>query len=577
MTRGRTAALLALAPVGLLLATLAVPETRAEERKNSWEVGLLGGQTYTGTELLIKNDMHFGARAGWNFLPAFALELQYLHTSDAEMEGPESTLLADPTVLFANPGLTFSSDSYTLRFVINPANERRRFKPYVNVGAGVLKFTPDPKLLVAEEGELKAKVITLGGGVRQRLSPHLYFRAEFETEYAISEVYHNEHINVGVTWNWGGGSPADSDGDGILDLNDHCPDTPKGALVDKHDGCPWDLDLDGVMEGLDKCPETPDGWPVNDQGCPLDSDGDAVPDGTDACPDTPARAIVKTDGCPIDSDGDQIIDGIDRCPDTPQGAVVDPADSPTAGCPRDADTDDVPDGIDQCLLTPTGATVDAQGCPTDSDGDRVLDGIDQYPDTPQDLKLDREGCPRVRLDKDEPHILQNVIFIEGAKLYPGAEAWISLLLEAMNYWTDLKVEVGVYSDNSGSPDANRQITQRRGEVVKAWLVEQGVDPRRVMVKGYGAVNFIADNDSDEGKTKNRRVEVRRLSGNVKKHPKPAPPSEEPQATEPAAAPSGTTTPAPAPAPVEPEPPAEASPAPDSPSDAPDDGMTSFRG
>ena len=89
---------------------------------------------------------------------------------------------------------------------------------------------------------------TFGGGIRQRLSGHMSFRAEFEVEYALSDSYSNQHLTAGLTWIFGGGSPADSDGDGILDIRDSCPDTPPGALVDKHDGCPWDLDLDDSEE-----------------------------------------------------------------------------------------------------------------------------------------------------------------------------------------------------------------------------------------------------------------------------------------------------------------------------------------
>ena len=54
-----------------------------------------------------------------------------------------------------------------------------------------------------------------------------------------------------------------------------------------------------------------------------DSDGDGVPDSKDACPNTPHGALVDARGCPLDSDGDGVYDGIDRCPDTPRGTEVD--------------------------------------------------------------------------------------------------------------------------------------------------------------------------------------------------------------------------------------------------------------
>jgi OOP family OmpA-OmpF porin len=88
----------------------------------------------------------------------------------------------------------------------------------------------------------------------------------------------------------------DSDGDGVLDDLDKCPNTPKGVKVDA-DGCPLDTDGDGVPDYLDKCPNTPKGVKVDKQGCPLDSDGDGVPDHLDECPDTPEGATVNRVGC----------------------------------------------------------------------------------------------------------------------------------------------------------------------------------------------------------------------------------------------------------------------------------------
>jgi OOP family OmpA-OmpF porin len=88
----------------------------------------------------------------------------------------------------------------------------------------------------------------------------------------------------------------DSDGDGVPDYLDKCPDTPKGVKVDK-DGCPLDSDGDGVPDYLDKCPDTPQRVKVDKDGCPLDSDGDGVPDYLDKCPDTPQGAKVDKDGC----------------------------------------------------------------------------------------------------------------------------------------------------------------------------------------------------------------------------------------------------------------------------------------
>jgi len=90
----------------------------------------------------------------------------------------------------------------------------------------------------------------------------------------------------------------DSDGDGILDGLDKCPNTAKGIKVNKN-GCPLDSDKDGVLDYQDSCPNTPKGVSVDSKGCPLDSDKDGVPDYKDYCPETPLGFKVKINGCPI--------------------------------------------------------------------------------------------------------------------------------------------------------------------------------------------------------------------------------------------------------------------------------------
>ncbi|MGI9332272.1 MAG: OmpA family protein [Gammaproteobacteria bacterium] len=99
---------------------------------------------------------------------------------------------------------------------------------------------------------------------------------------------------------------------------------------------------------------------VEGEAAELDSDGDGVPDSRDKCPDTPAAAYgtVDADGCPKYSDGDDVPDYLDQCPGTPAGVAVD-----DRGCPTDSDGDGVPDEIDRCPNTRAGSRVDDRGCP----------------------------------------------------------------------------------------------------------------------------------------------------------------------------------------------------------------------
>jgi len=114
----------------------------------------------------------------------------------------------------------------------------------------------------------------------------------------------------------------DSDGDGVVDRLDQCPDTPSGVKVD-YKGCPLDTDGDGVYDYLDQCPGTPRGVRVDSKGCPLDSDGDGVYDDMDQCPNTPSGVRGDSQGCPLDSDRDGVPDYLDNCQDTPKGSKVD--------------------------------------------------------------------------------------------------------------------------------------------------------------------------------------------------------------------------------------------------------------
>lgn len=103
-------------------------------------------------------------------------------------------------------------------------------------------------------------------------------------------------------------APVDSDGDGVIDANDQCPNTPAGATVDAN-GCevivpPADSDGDGVADSNDLCPNTTPGATVDANGCeitppPADSDGDGVADANDQCPNTPAGTTVDSTGCAV--------------------------------------------------------------------------------------------------------------------------------------------------------------------------------------------------------------------------------------------------------------------------------------
>ncbi len=72
---------------------------------------------------------------------------------------------------------------------------------------------------------------------------------------------------------------------------------------------------------------------------------------------------------------------------------------------------------------------------------------------------------------------------------------------------DIKVEVGGHTDNVGTPESNLKLSQDRAQAVMAALVQRGVPAARLTAKGYGQTAPIADNRTEDGRAKNRRVEL----------------------------------------------------------------------
>jgi outer membrane protein OmpA-like peptidoglycan-associated protein len=276
----------------------------------------------------------------------------------------------------------------------------------------------------------------------------------------------------------------DSDGDGVPDNKDKCPDTPKGARVDAN-GCPKDTDGDGVVDGVDRCPDTPHGVKVDPEGCPLDSDRDGVFDGVDQCPDTPSGTRVDSKGCPQDSDGDGVADSADKCPNTPRGTKVG-----SDGCPADSDGDGVTDDKDRCPDTPRGASVDAQGCPEKAPAAALAPLI---PESKKSLVL--EG---VNFDTNSAH------------LQSSSTAVLDRVADGLKSHPEARVEVGGHTDSQGNDAYNMKLSRDRANAVKDYLIGKGVPAKQLEAKGYGETKPISDNKTAGGRAVNRRVELKRL-------------------------------------------------------------------
>ncbi|HET8732007.1 MAG TPA: OmpA family protein [Moraxellaceae bacterium] len=172
--------------------------------------------------------------------------------------------------------------------------------------------------------------------------------------------------------------------------------------------------------------------------------------------------------------------------------------------PADSDNDGVPDAQDQCPNTPAGVAVDAAGCPLDSDKDGVPDYKDKCPDTKAGAAVDENGCYLTL--KQEVEINLDVHFASGkADIQGDATAEIQKVADFMKQYPNVNVTIEGHTDNRGNAAKNKALSQKRAEAVKAEIVKLGVDGSRLSAVGYGSSKPIADNKTEEGRAKNRRV------------------------------------------------------------------------
>lgn len=197
-----------------------------------------------------------------------------------------------------------------------------RFSPYLHIGAGYFKNN-----FSGNGSENDGGMYSAGAGFLLDLfDSNVALRGEYRhrMDSATDSNLHDNLFSVGLQIPFGPATPkwVDSDGDGVADGSDNCPNTPAGARVDAW-GCELDSDGDGVKDSMDECPGTPSGVVVGANGCPNDSDGDGVTDDKDQCPNTPAGEPVDANGCELDDDGDGVVNRLDECPGTAAGVQVD--------------------------------------------------------------------------------------------------------------------------------------------------------------------------------------------------------------------------------------------------------------
>lgn len=270
---------------------------------------------------------------------------------------------------------------------------------------------------------------------------------------------HTQMFMVGLQFRLGG---KDTDGDGVKDKEDDCPNVPG---LEQFNGCP-DTDGDGIQDSKDACPKI--AGLVSFNGCP-DTDGDGFSDKEDLCPTV--AGLEQFNGCP-DTDGDGVMDSKDDCPN--EAGLIE-----NKGCPlMDADADGVADKDDKC---PNVAGV-----------------VSNY------------GCPEVteEVQKEITDLARAIYFKTGKNSFTD-ETSIRLdgVSKILSDYTNSKFVVEGHTDSTGSDKVNTALSQKRADAVMNFLISNGFPANNIKATGFGSSNPIGNNKTKQGRQENRRVEI----------------------------------------------------------------------
>jgi outer membrane protein OmpA-like peptidoglycan-associated protein len=425
-------------------------------RGNLFELGIFGGLIFISD----RNALNDPRLPFVNFKqpsPEVGVRIAYLPLS---FLGAEGEFMGAASELDGGEGAITWAGRGHLLFQI----PTRRVSPFVLIGGGRMGIVSDAA------GNDSDPALHFGGGLKinlhRKVALRLDARDTITKQRPGSDTAHHIEGLLGLSLVFGRPTPRprDSDGDGVVDLQDACP-LEQGFPPD---GCPIrDRDGDGFPDAKDECPLEAG---VAPGGCPIrDADQDGVPDPTDQCRDVPGIAPT---GCP-DKDQDGILDRDDKCPETPGIA---------------------PDG-----------------CPADNDGDGILVPQDKCPNEPETKNgfEDSDGCPDTMPDavKKFTGVIKGIEFETGksqirAISAPVLDATAGLLAQ----YPSLKVMVVGHTDNVGSYEVNVELSRKRAEAVKAYLMKEGIEADRIETRGEGPDSPIASNATRAGRQSNRRIE-----------------------------------------------------------------------
>ena len=440
------------------LLLLSFSNANAQDENNPWAItiGVNAVDFYPVVETATLGDYfdeYFNLSDHYNFLPSLS------SISVSKYLGDGFSFMAAGTINEIDKVGDSSADdlSYygidgTIKYSFAKLINSKVVEPYLGVGGGYTWVD-----------EIGAGTLNGTAGLTFWFSENIGITAQSSYKHAFEDYLakHFQHT-VGLAIKFGG---KDTDGDGIYDKDDACPDVPGLAAFN---GCP-DTDGDGIEDSKDDCPNEAGLAEFN--GCP-DTDGDGVADKDDKCPTVPGLKALA--GCP-DADGDGVADGDDKCPNQAGPAA-------NNGCPwPDTDGDGVLDKDDKC---PNEAgTVANNGCPEIKPTEAVMKQLNEYART---ILFD---TGKATFKKESLQTLEsmNAIFKE----YPKADFYID-----------------GHTDSVGSDKSNKLLSERRANAVIDWLIAIGIDKDRLEARGFGEEQPIDDNKTAGGRTNNRRVEVK---------------------------------------------------------------------
>ncbi len=458
----------------LLLAGLS---SQAQDSNNPWAItfgaNAVDTRVSAASNVTDQFSQYFNAKDNWNILPS----VSYLNVSkyigsnfSFGVTGSVNKInkFVSPKVapskdyLVSNPGdLNYYAADAVINYSLQNLLKSKWFEPSAHIGGGYTWLGDLAKGGTANAGLGLNLWFTEMVGLSLR-STYKYSFSDSTLRGAADNIpTHMQHF-AGLTFKFGG---KDTDGDGIYDRDDACPDV---AGPKEFNGCP-DTDGDKIIDKDDACPDVAGLAAFN--GCP-DTDGDGVADKDDKCPDV--AGLKSMMGCP-DADGDGVTDASDKCP-------KEKGPRENAGCPYlDTDGDTVLDKDDKCPTVK--GTVALAGCPEPIIDDAVIKKLNDYAKT-------------ILFDTAKSTF--------QAQTIPVLESIAAILKE----YPTTKFSIEGHTDNVGKPAKNLTLSQDRAAAVVTYLTSNGIATDRLTSAGFGQTMPIADNKTKVGKASNRRVEVK---------------------------------------------------------------------